>query len=123
MRIVHESADTPANERRVLAKDVEFADSLLTQGRGLMFRRSIPDDYALVFRFGRAHRRRLHMLFVPFDIDAVWLHDGRVRRVKRLQSWFGHGMAIADTVIEFAKGTADGVETGDRVFVEREGTD
>lgn len=102
----------------MLATDVDVADSLFSKGRGLMFRRSIPDDYALVFRFGGARRRRLHMLFVPFDIDALWLEDGRVRRVERLPAWVGRGAAPADTVVELPAGAAAGVAPGDAVVLE-----
>lgn len=112
VRVVHEPPG------RTLATEVEVADSLLAQGRGLMFRRSVPDDYALVFPFGRVGRRGLHMVFVPFDIDAVWLVEGEVRRVKRLSAWTGHGAARADTVVEMPAGAADGVAEGDRVRVE-----
>ena len=111
MRVVHE-AD---GETRALATNVELADGLVSQGLGLMFRRSIPDDYALVFSFSRAAKRGLHMVCVPFDIDAVWLVDERVVAVKRLTAWTGHGRAHADTILELPAGAADDVETGDTV--------
>ena len=114
MRVVHDTS----TERRTLATEVEVADSVLQQGRGLMFRRSVPDDYALVFRFRRQRRRGLHMVFVPFDIDAVWVTDGVVQGVKRLSAWTGHGGYVADTVVELPAGAADGVEPGDRLVVE-----
>ena len=114
MRVVHETDKT----KRVLATDVDVADGLLSQGLGLMFRRSIPDDYALVFPFGRTTKRGLHMLCVPFDIDAVWVVDGEVQAVKRLSAWTGHGRARADTVVELPAGAADGVEAGDTIRFE-----
>ena len=92
-----------------------MADSLLGKARGLMFRRSIPEDYALVFPFGRPVTRGLHMVCVPFDIDAVWLVDGRVQRATRLRAWRGFGRAWGDTVLELPAGAADGVDPGDRV--------
>ena len=111
MRVVHEVD----GEGRALATNVERADGLVSQGLGLMFRRSIPDDYALVFPFSRASKRGLHMVCVPFDIDAVWLVDERVEAVKRLNAWAGHGRARADTILELPAGAADDVETGDVV--------
>ena len=115
MKVVHEPADGAS---RTLATDVDVADGIVSQGLGLMFRRSIPDDYALVFPFARTSKRGLHMLCVPFDIDAVWLVDGEVEAVKRLSAWTGRGRATADTVIEMPAGAADGVEPGDRIRVE-----
>lgn len=115
MRVVHELADGGA---RTLATNVDLADGVVSQGLGLMFRRSIPEDYALVFPFSRTAKRGLHMLCVPFDVDAVWLVDGEVEAVKRLSAWTGHGRARADVVVEMPAGAADGVEPGDRVRVE-----
>ncbi|WP_284012320.1 DUF192 domain-containing protein [Halobaculum litoreum] len=122
MRLIHRSAaidpeagDPTAPREHVLADDVDVADSLLSRTRGLMFRRSVPDDYALVFRFETADSRSLHMLFVPFAIDAVWLVEGEVTKVKRLRPWVGLGWGTADTVVELPAGAADGVEPGDSV--------
>lgn len=134
MRVVHEPAadrrdsasERPgppgegresAVEPRVLATDVEVADSSFARGRGLMFRWSIPDDYALVFPFDGQRRRGLHMAFVPFDIDAVWTADGVVQEVRRLAAWTGRGRAVADTIFELPAGAADGVVPGDRISV------
>ncbi len=80
-----------------------------------MFRRSVPDDYALVFRFDEAERRSLHMLFVPFPIDALWMVDGEVTKRARLSGWTGLGWGIADTIVELPAGAADGVDEGDSV--------
>lgn len=114
MRVVHEAADGD----RTLAADAEAADGIVTQGLGLMFRRSIPDGYALVFPFSGVSKRGLHMVFVPFDIDAIWLVDGEVRATRRLPAWTGHGRAEADTVVELPAGAAADVSVGDRVRVE-----
>jgi hypothetical protein len=102
---------------RTLASTVEIADTRLSQARGLMFRRSVPDDYALAFRFDRADRRSLHMLFVPFDIDALWLADGRVAKKKRLSAWTGLGWGVADTILELPAGAAADVQEGDSVGI------
>ena len=123
MRVVHEPQSASDGEEHVLASEVELAASTLARTRGLMFRRSVPDDYALVFRFGREATRGLHMLFVPFDIDAVWLVEGEVQAVERLRAWLGHGRARADTVVELPAGAADGVAPGDRVQVVGSGPD
>lgn len=114
MRVVHDPEGTPSP----LATDVDVAEGPLARGRGLMFRRSVPEDYALVFEFGRVGRRTLHMVFVPFDIDALWLRDGEVQQVSRLSAWTGVGSARADTVIELPAGAAEPVTPGDRVVVE-----
>lgn len=116
MQLIHEPSGA---EPRTLASTVEVADSFLQRARGLMFRHSVPDDYALVFPFGRPARRGLHMLFVAFPIDAVWLVDDEVVAKKRLHPWRGYGRARADTIFELPAGRADGVEPGDRVVLEQ----
>jgi len=114
VRLVHRPANDSAPEG-VLATEIEFADSFVARTRGLMFRRSLPDDYALVFRFDEPGSRDLHMVFVPFAIDAVWLVDDEVTAVERLRPWLGLGKATADTVVELPAGAAADVEPGDRI--------
>ncbi|WP_234972319.1 DUF192 domain-containing protein [Halobaculum gomorrense] len=112
-----EDDEPSAPRERVLATQVDVADSFGSQARGLMFRRSVPEEYALMFRFEEADSRSLHMLFVPFAIDAVWLVDGEVTKVKRLRPWIGLGWGTADTVIELPAGAAEDVEPGDSVEI------
>jgi len=107
-------------DERVLAERVEFADSVLSRARGLMFRRSFPEGNALVFEFGSVSARTLHMLFVPFPIDAVFLEDEQVTHVSRLRSWIGLARGSGDVICELPAGSADGVEAGDTVRVVRD---
>lgn len=115
MRLVHESAD---GDSRVLATDVERADSLLQKVKGLMGKSSLPEGYALVFDFGRTSYRDVHMLFVRTPLDVVWLRDGEVVQVKTLAPWRGGGVAKADCFVELPGGAAEGVEPGDRIRFE-----
>jgi uncharacterized membrane protein (UPF0127 family) len=100
---------------RVLADTVDTADSVLAHLRGLMFRRSIPDDYALVFRFDAVGKRDVHMLFVFEPLDVLWIVEGEVVRTDRLDPWTGMAVAEADTLVELPAGGADGVSVGDTV--------
>jgi hypothetical protein len=113
VRLVHRPAESDAG--RTLASDVETASTFLERARGLMFRRSIPDEYALVFPFDDAGRRSLHMVFVPFPIDALFLVDGGVESVERLDAWTGLAWDRADTVVELPAGAASEVAAGDAV--------
>ncbi len=115
MQLVHRGGRSGDAEGVCLADDVDVARSTLEQGRGLMFRRSIPDGYALVFPFDEADTRWLHMLFVPFAIDVLWLVDGEVRKRKRLAPFVGLGRGSADTIVELPAGAADEVAVGDEV--------
>jgi uncharacterized membrane protein (UPF0127 family) len=114
VQLRHRSPDdaTPCT----LATEVSVAQSRLAQARGLMFRRSMPADYALVFA---TDVRTLHMLFVPFAIDALWLVDDRVTAVQRLAPFVGIGRGEADTVVELPAGGAADVAVGDEVQLSR----
>jgi uncharacterized membrane protein (UPF0127 family) len=99
---------------KTLADEVEVANGLVSRAVGLMFRRSVSDGYALVFEFSRERRVGLHMLFVPFPIDAVFLDpDCRVVSVRRLRPWIGYASERAATVVELPAGSADSLEEGD----------
>lgn len=104
---------------QTLATNVEIADSLLASMKGLMGRSSFPNESGLVLeptnRFVSASPQAVHMLFVLIPIDVLWLVDGEVNRVARLQPWHGFGVARADRIIELPAGTAESVETGDTV--------
>ncbi|ELY53033.1 DUF192 domain-containing protein [Natronococcus jeotgali] len=104
---------------RRLAATVETADSALAQLRGLTFRRSLPEGYALAFRFGSARPRDVHMLFVFVPLDVIWVEEGVVRRVERLRPWRGIARERADLLLELPAGAADGVEPGDELVLER----
>ena len=111
MQLRHHGSDGT----ETLAARVDVADGLLSRARGLMFRRSIPDDYALVFEFDGVTARSIHMLFVPFPIDVVWLVDGEVQRTETLSPWTGTAKARADTFVELPAGAAGDVAVGDEI--------
>lgn len=118
VRLLHRRGSSGESDERVLASDVDVARSIMSRARGLTFRRSIPDGYGLAFRFDGVGTRTLHMLFVPFAIDAVWLVDEEVTRRKRLAPFVGIGRGTADTVVELPAGAADGVDVGDEVVLD-----
>ena len=115
MRVVHERE----GETEALATTVETAGTFLSRARGLMFRRSIPSDYGLVFEFDAPARRDVHMVFVPFPIDVLWLVDDAVEHVETLSAWTGLAAADADRLVELPAGAASDVRPGDAVRVER----
>jgi len=124
MRVVHEPDGGDASAVRVLATDVEVADSALAQAKGLMFRSTLPEGFALVMDVGGGllttgpSRQFVHMLFMRVPIDVVWLAGGEVTRTARLSPWTGAGLAKADRIIEFPAGVAADVAVGDSVRVE-----
>ncbi len=136
MRLVHEST----GGTRTLATDVETADSLPAQLKGVMGRSSVPGDYALVFpvrrdpvavaidhlpgplsRLADPDRHGVHMLFVRTPLDVVWVENETVVQVRTLQPWTGRASARADTLVELAPDGAAGVEPGDTVWLVEDG--
>ncbi|MFT4945886.1 MAG: uncharacterized membrane protein (UPF0127 family) [Natronomonas sp.] len=125
--VVHEQGDTlgeGASDPRIIATNVEIADSTLSQMRGLMFRSEIPEEFALVMEvgggfslFGGPPRQFVHMLFVSHALDVIWLADDEVRKVARMHPWRSVGMAKADRILELPAGAADGIEVGDTVRI------
>ena len=75
---------------RLLLKRVKWCATFGSKLRGLMFRRSIDPDEGLVLAEARSSiaATSIHMLFVPFDIAAVWLDgDYRVVHKVRAKAW------------------------------------
>ncbi|MFP4530433.1 MAG: DUF192 domain-containing protein [Halodesulfurarchaeum sp.] len=125
MQIVHEAAGAQAGhgaDEQVLATDVSIAETTLEQLKGVMFEKTLPPEYGLVFPFETAKKRGVHMLFVHVPIDVVWTVDGTVTGVETLHPWTGYGRERADRIVELPAGAAARVSVGDRVEV-REGTD
>jgi len=131
LRVVHESQDTLGetdSNRRVLATEVDVADTLVSTAKGLMFQSALPDGYALVMEVGGngllprrgPPRQFVHMLFVRIPLDVLWLDGETVTHVARLKPWRGVGVGRADRILELPAGNADDVSPGDRVVVETE---
>lgn len=113
MRLVHHRD----GEERVLADAVERAEGVLAQARGVMFRRSLPEGYALAFPFDEPASRTIHTLFVFVPIDVLWIVEDEVVKVDRLRPFRGLSHGLADTVVELPAGAAAGVEAGDTVEI------
>jgi len=64
----------------VISDDYKICSSILCKARGLMFRKN---PAALVFEFNREQRNSLHMMFVFFLIDVIFLDkDKKVVEIK-----------------------------------------
>ena len=106
-----------------IATDVAFACSLFKQVKGLMFSRRIPDSYALVFVMKKAQKVSLHMLFVNYPIDAIFLDEQkRVIQISSMRAWIGMCSCKEKVkyIIETSHGKSDkmGITTGDKIDFE-----
>ncbi len=77
----------------VVASEVELADTYLKKTVGVMFRRHLPQGFAMIFDMGLEMRAgiAIHMLFVFVSIDIVYLdRDRRIVDIKRrVLPWIG----------------------------------
>jgi len=93
---------------KVLTNKVELADTFWRRFRGLMFRRRFPRDSALLFKLPKPGCYGIHMFFVRFPIDLLYL-DSRfvvVELREGLRPWRTHRpKAIANYLIELPAGT------------------
>ena len=103
----------------VVASEVEMADTMLRQVVGLMFKKRIPPGYAMIFDLRREQYVSIHMMFVFFPIDLVYLdRDRRIVDVRRrLRPWTGIAVPKkpARYVIEMPAGGVDryGLKAGE----------
>jgi hypothetical protein len=101
-----------------VATDVDFACSTLKQIKGLMFSKRIPDNYALVFVMRKVQKVSLHMLFVNYPIDVIFLDDKkRVIKTSGMKPWIGTCSCKEKVkyIIETSYGKSEklGIRTGD----------
>ena len=100
--------------------NLEIARTPQEQGLGLMHRRSLPDDYAMLFPFDEPREASFWMRDTYVSLDMVFIAEGgAVHRIERgteplsLRTVPSRGPVIA--VLEFVAGTADriGLQPGD----------
>ncbi len=73
-----------------IAKNIEFATTSLRRMLGLMFRKSVPSDYSMIFVLKKPSSVNVHMLFMLFPIDVVFLdNEKRITGLARLNPWTG----------------------------------
>lgn len=107
---------------RSLADRVEIAGSFMGRLMGLMGRATLPAGDGLWLPGGNG----IHMFFMRFPIDAVFLGRADAAGVRRivglrrsLAPWTGIVPFVrgADGVLELPVGAADGSELGDEVIL------
>ena len=74
-----------------IAKNIEFVRTTLGHALGLMFRNDISYDYAMIFILKKPSKVSIHMLFVFFPIDVIFLNeDKKIMGLSRLRPWVGY---------------------------------
>lgn len=93
----------------VIAKNIEYARSFLARMSGLMFRKAIPSDHAMIFILKEPSFVSVHMLFVFYDIDVIFLNKKKiVLDTSTLKSWTGYkSMNDIKYILEMKAGSID----------------
>lgn len=107
-----------------IASRVSLADGFFSRFRGLMMRRNFLPGEALFFTFGKPGRNSVHMFFVRFPIDLVYLDSGfRVVEIRSfLRPWRFHRSKVASSyLIELPAGTVARLRIGlgDKIRLEK----
>ena len=102
--------------------DVELADEPGERSRGLMFRRSMPQDRGMLFDFRTDQDVSMWMQNTHLSLDMIFIRaDGTVARVARNTVPFSTDMIASGeevrAVLELNAGTAERIalKRGDRV--------
>lgn len=109
------------SKKKKIIETVKLADSLLKKFKGLMFEREKNFNYALVFDLGKNCKRRasIHMCFVFFPIDVLFLNEERkvVDIVLGLKPWTLNYTPKKNSryIIELPKGRGSGIEERDKI--------
>ncbi|MCC7576372.1 MAG: DUF192 domain-containing protein [Methanomethylovorans sp.] len=108
----------------LIASDVEFAEGIISQSRGLMFRKGITEKYALVFIMATPRSVSVHMLFVFFPIDVIFLDpDKKILATTTLKPWIGLARSPKRTkyIIEMHEGSIEhyNLHPGENIRIER----
>jgi uncharacterized membrane protein (UPF0127 family) len=92
-----------------IAKNIDFARTMFSQVMGLMFRKSIPYDYSMIFILKKPSQVGIHMLFVFFPIEVIFLNEEKkIRGLFRLRPWVGYkAMEDIKYIIEMKAGTIE----------------
>jgi uncharacterized protein len=111
-----------ASKTGVHVFSVELAVTDEERARGLMFRRSVPESYGMLFDFKRDQEVTMWMRNTYVSLDMIFIQsDGRIRRIAENTETESDKIIPSGgqvrAVLEVAAGTAKkfGIEPGDRV--------
>lgn len=117
MKPDHTCSLVRVRDGRTIAARVRLADSFWLRFRGLMLSPPLAEDEGLLLLGSGS----IHMLFMRFPIDAVFLdRENTVRHVAReLRPWTGSAICPgACACLELAAGAAADLGEGDRLRIE-----
>jgi uncharacterized membrane protein (UPF0127 family) len=131
VRLVASSPEAGSAEQQILeiasktgvhVFSIELAVTDEERSRGLMFRRSVPESYGMLFDFKRDQEVTMWMRNTYVSLDMIFIQsDGRIRRIAENTETESDKIIPSGgqvrAVLEVAAGTTRklGIEPGDRV--------
>jgi len=105
----------------VISEDCGVASSFFSRFRGLMFSR--PRDLVLVSPREDINSSAIHMLFMRFPIDVVWMNSDMVvvdirKKIRPNRLKIFKPCLPAKFVVELGVGELGTTEVGDRLIIE-----
>lgn len=103
---------------------VEWARTAAEQAQGLMHRRHLPADHAMLFDLGEPRLAMFWMRDTPLSLDIVFVaDDGAIVRIAERAEPYSEALISSGApvrwVLEVLGGTAErlGIATGDRLLL------
>lgn len=110
--------DSETGRAVTIAHTIAVADTWISKTFGRMFTNSIDEDYALVFPLNRPRTLSLHMLFVPYDLGAIYLQDTEIVHMDVMTGWTGTTSGRGDTILEVHPSLLEELEVGDQLYLQ-----
>jgi uncharacterized membrane protein (UPF0127 family) len=102
--------------------NIEVATTNEERARGLMYRRSLPENAGMLFLYDRPQPAAMWMKNTPIPLDMVFISaDGRVHRIESFTEPFSTAVILSEgdvaAVLELNAGQAAkiGLKAGDKV--------
>ena len=114
---------TNKSKKKSIVTKTTYCKTFFRKLRGLMFAKPIVDE-GLVFVYEKETFIHLHMLFVFFPIDILWLDSNKqvvgIKRSAKPFCWFIEAPAPAQYVVELPKDTINRSSTvvGDEIALD-----
>lgn len=111
------------NKNIVIADKVKYYKNFVCKAKGLMFSRPLKRGQALILEANNEGilDTTIHMLFVFFSIDVIWLNSNKEvvdikRDVKSFSPWITPNKA-AKYIIELPKNASKHIKIGDKIDI------
>ena len=107
------------SKHMILTGSYNICNNIFTKGMGLMFR---PKPSCLVFNYDKEVNVPLHMWFVFFPIDVLWL-DSNLKVVHVLKDFKPFSSynpkTLAKYIVELPAGSINDTEIGDQLWFDQ----